>query len=188
MDGPDEPWNFQGSTNRYYGTLTHIRQDAYIQLEKTYVDILRAIMPRFYTKYPGNKLVIGDCSALRGDHSYHNKKTFDIFDINYFTFGKNLTHYRMNNELPLEELWLDNFPYRQLDLSVFDAARNAAFFKMIHEVFPKSSIATSCGISLYLQKVYGLGFMWHGDDNHAWHHWMHSHIQLGNDVNWDYIL
>jgi hypothetical protein len=187
MDEDNEPWNFQGATNRYYGTLTKVRQKEYVRLEKTYVDVLRVVVEHFNARYQGNKLVAGDCSALSGDHSYHNTKYFHTIDINYFTYGRNLTHYRLNGDFPLEIIWLDDYP-TVIDETVFDGKRNYDFFKMIHEVFPSSNIMVGTDIKNYLKRFGDVSFLHPGEDEPYWNHKIHAHIVLGLDVNWEYLL
>jgi len=196
MDKPGEPWNFQGATNKYLGTLTKIRQDEYVLLGSLHVTVLRTVLEHyFYQIYPAEDdddplkclLVIGDASARAGDHSYHNTKKFDILDVNYFTFGDNITHYRLSNKSHLEQIWLDD-EHAIINEAVFDSQKNYDFFLMIHQVFPKSRIMVSKGIKAHLRHFGNVDHLQPGYDYEYWNHWRHAHITLGAKINWECVL
>jgi len=176
INGSGEPWNFQG-------------REGYVWLKPIYADILRVALPRLYKKCPRHvfenllKLVMGDASAWSGGHTYHNDKTSSTFDINYFTFGENLTHCSHDKDL-LENIWLDD-EHQRINPKMFDGETNYLFLKMIHDIFPESRILVSSGIKGYLSRYGYVGFLL-ADDNSVWNHHLHCHIELGKRVNWDY--
>ena len=176
-------------------------QQNYITMYKKTAEILDLAMRMVCAKYPrpGNeRFVLGDAGGSSGNHAQHTGD-YTALDLNYCTTtGHNMTHYKFGGAMPREyangyiqngivNIWLDEFPYRRLETSIFDTAKNYALYELLGRLFPRGEFLTSTGINIRFKKDYG-GSVLQGDDVESHRHYWHVHFYLRGEINYDALM
>ena len=166
------------------------------------LEILDVLMRLVIAKYPrgaNDRFVIGDSGCTPGKEcpghgGAHNNQ--DSLDWNYCTLtGFNMTHYPYNNAMPVQyangfqnrffSFWKDHkYPYKELDLKIFDSIKNYAFLEIVNRVFVDGNSLVSTGIESHFKNTYGTEFV-HGDDIDYYNHDKHCHEYFFGERNWD---
>jgi len=142
-------------------------------LSCTHAEILALILK-------DENLIMGDASGRAGGNHWQHERGWGTLDLDYPVFGSEGTHY--GREFGIVEIWKDA-DHRVIDLEVFDKEKTIRILTKIRGAFPKARIFVSDTMREILD-ISGLI----GDNNAAWHHWLHTHIELGFYVNWDWEL
>lgn len=163
---------------------------------RTVLEILNISMRYVCSLYPrkyNSEFVLGDAGCLQKSHCPGHGGAHDglsVIDLNYCTLkGFNMTHYRRRG-MPDKygganiNFWKDPIAHQGLELDVFDTEKNYALYKLLKQLFPKSTLMTSEGLNKHFNQVYN-GSVLQGDNIEKYNHHRHVHISFGHEINWD---
>ena len=151
-----------------------------------YYRIYKLCMELTHKNFPGgDQFVMGDAGGMSSEHPQHNSY-YGIVDFNYLTHEHNNTHY-WRREFPMEKIWEeDSYPYNNLLKDKVDLEKMFYFFSLLKKCCPKATFSVNKALNEEFQQMGDITAS--GADMPQWNHHIHTHCDLGSEIDYEAIL